>query len=331
MTKLKEAPAAACRLSGGPMKLAASKDAAGKNRPITMRARSADPIEHYYWGRIVHDMAGMRLAKEVIPIDYEHYQPIGFLNTFTASNEGLDVAGELTPRQETGDRGREVIELSDAGVPYEASIYFGEEGLKIEYVGEGAVAPVNGYSFEGPGVIVREWILRGVAVCPYGYDMQTESAFSRNNQQTFTLTEVKPMPTKAPAAKAQELTAETVVAEVIAPAAVEVTTPAAAPAAEPAPVADAAAGARAEAKRFRDRFGDQGAVWFADGLSFDEAAARETKELRAQVAELTTKLSAGKPSGETDPITFDAGDKGAKKFGGMASKVRFAGSAPAAK
>lgn len=41
---------------------------------------------------------------------------------------------------------------------------------------DGEIAPVNGYDFEGPGVIIREWPLRGVAICPYGADANTESA-----------------------------------------------------------------------------------------------------------------------------------------------------------
>jgi hypothetical protein len=78
------------------------------------------------------------------------------------------------------------------GVPYEASIFFGGDGIKIEEVGEGKMQTVNGRQFDGPGVIIREWPLRGVAICPYGADQNTESAaFAKG--QTFTAVKVEPM------------------------------------------------------------------------------------------------------------------------------------------
>jgi hypothetical protein len=68
------------------------------------------------------------------------------------------------------------------GVPYEASIFFGGDGIKIQEIAEGQVEQVNGREFAGPGVIVREWPLRGVAICPYGADSNTESAAFGNGE-----------------------------------------------------------------------------------------------------------------------------------------------------
>jgi len=59
------------------------------------------------------------------------------------------------------------------GVPYEASINFGGDGIKIQELGDGETTEVNGARFDGPGIVVREWPLRGVAICPYGADMNT--------------------------------------------------------------------------------------------------------------------------------------------------------------
>jgi len=60
---------------------------------------------------------------------------------------------------------------STSGTPYEASIYFGGDGIRVEEVAEGQVAQVNGFQFASPGIVIREWPLRGVAVCPYGAEM----------------------------------------------------------------------------------------------------------------------------------------------------------------
>lgn len=127
------------------------------------------------------------MHKSRIPIDYVHdaKEIIGYLNHFDSESGDLVASGALVPFKDS-DRATEIIHKSKEGVPYEASINFGGDGIKVEDVPEGAVAQVNGYQFEGPGVIVREWPLRGVAVCPYGADMNTESAMAfSNNKQVF--------------------------------------------------------------------------------------------------------------------------------------------------
>ncbi|HEY4635660.1 MAG TPA: hypothetical protein VIG92_03785 [Rhodospirillales bacterium] len=338
-----EVPALACHLAGGEVTFAAAK--ASGNVPIRMLARSAQPVEHWWWGRVVHDMSGMR-AKSSIPIDYEHFEPIGFLDKFDATNKGLFVEGELVPTGEPGDITGRLLKLSAGGVPYEASINFGGDGIKTEWLGEDQVAEVNGFTFEGPGVIIREWPLRGVAVCPYGEDANTNSRFHRDPNQVFHLSSKEAAmskPTPAPATKLSDTGA----VETPAAPATETTpaTPAApaekkpaeeTPGPAPTPAADALSAVRAEIKRFRTAFGDKGPVYFDDGLSFEDASARHVKELveantklSAQVKELAEKLSkaTGQPAGELTAVGFDAAD--APKRNGFASKIRFAGAARA--
>jgi len=160
-------PASALRMVVGPFELGDNGENA-KSAPIRMKARTAQPIQHWFWGKVVHDMAGMRLHKERLPIDYVHdpAEVIGYLNHFHAGADGLEVSGALVPFKES-DRATEIIHKARAGVPYEASIYFGGDGIKVEEVAQGQVAQVNGSQFDGPGIVIREWPLRGVAVCPY--------------------------------------------------------------------------------------------------------------------------------------------------------------------
>ncbi len=318
MVDFNEIPAEACLSLGGEVEFG-DNGADAKSVPIKMRARSGQPINHWFWGRLVHDMAGMKLHKGRLPVDYEHGDPIGYLNKFDASDEGLDVAGALVPTRASGDRTLNLIDLARGGVPFEASINFGGDGLKYEIVGEGQVAEVNGYQFEGPGIVIREWPLRGVAVCPYGADMFTESKFNRAEKFSATpieravmADEVKPASDKAeqPAVELQAEANSVEAAEQ--PAAVE-TQIAEAPAVDP----------RAEAKRFRDTFGDKGAVWFAEGREFDACFSQHVKDLETENAELKQRLSAGKVTGEEKPVDFQAGEKPERK--GFAGKIRMQG------
>lgn len=182
-------PAAACVLSGGDVLLANGQPSdKSKTSPVRLTARSGKPIEHPYWGRIVHDLSGMRMHKSRLPIDYAHNESevLGYLNHFDSESGDLVASGALIPFSE-GDRASEVLHKMREGVPYEASIFFGGDGIKIEEVGEGMVAQVNGYTFDGPGIIVREWPLRGVAICPYGADMNTESVTFKDRSKTYSV------------------------------------------------------------------------------------------------------------------------------------------------
>ena len=352
MSERKEVPSTACRFAGGNVEFAQAEQ--DGRIPITMMARSADPVEHPWWGRVVHDMSGMQLHKKVLPADYEHGDPIGLLNEFDASDKGLIVKGLLVPTGEPRDLVPHLTKQSQGGVPYEASINFFGDGIKVEWLGEDQVAQVNGYTFEGPGCIIREWPLRGVAVCPYGADMYTESKFSGAGAESISIhnfkePEMKPG-TKLSGAAATEgkpadttstTTAETKPADEVKP--VETPAPVTTEtAATPAPAAALSAD-RQEAKRFKDAFGDAGVIWYFDGLTFDQATAKQrekadtaAKQLSEKVttlekenAELKKKLGAAGQFGEAEPIETGA-TADAKKRAGFASKISIVGSKPAA-
>lgn len=299
-----------------------------KSVPITMKARSGQPIEHPFWGRVVHDMEGMTLHRKRLPVDYAHGEEIGYLNHFENVNEGLTVSGALVPTSQPNDPALKVIARQRGGVPYEASINFGGDGIRIQEVGEGEVASVNGYQFEGPGVIFRMWPLRGVAVCPYGADMNTESLF--NKADTFSaqlLSKESVMPEATPPVEAP-VTPAAVETPAVQDTPVEAATetPAAVETTSAPPAATELSQERTEAKRFCEAFGEQGAVWFAQGVAFDACYKLSLDAMRKELAELRQKLSVGKVDGETSTVEFQATDKPAVK-GGFASRLKFAGSA----
>lgn len=155
------------------------------NFPLTMTARSAKAIDHWFWGRVVHDLGGM-FHKSKIPVDYCHEEEIGFLDKFGASKDGLVVSGAIVPTGVNSDPSDKIIARLKGGVPYEASINFAGDGTVIEVVSEGATVEVNGFTFLGPGLVFREWPLRGVAICPYGADMNTETSFKQGSSMATT-------------------------------------------------------------------------------------------------------------------------------------------------
>ena len=178
-------PASACTLVVGDFELTSNGENS-KSSKLKLIARSGRPVKHWYWGSVVHDLSGMHMHKSSLSVDYVHdpKEIIGYLNHFDIDSGDLVASGALTPSKHmTPDRALEIIDKMAQGVPYEASINFGGDGIKVQEIAEGELAEVNGYQFEGPGVVVREWPLRGVAICPYGADMNTESTvFSETNK-----------------------------------------------------------------------------------------------------------------------------------------------------
>jgi hypothetical protein len=85
--------------------------------------------------------------------------------------------------------------------------------MRLEKLAAGMVAVVNGREMEGPCVIVREWRLNAVAVCPVGADPNTVTQFSANHPgepvEVVLVTTEAGSSTPEPAATASELTALT--------------------------------------------------------------------------------------------------------------------------
>lgn len=311
------APIAAMRLDAAVSIAAKEADAlAGAPIPVSMLARSAKPIDHWFWGVLVHDMTGMAQSKPTLPIDYCHdsKEVLGYADKVAASNDGLTMSGVLVPFEEK-DRVAEVTHKSAQGVPYEASINFAGDGTVIEYVPEGMSSPVNGYQFEGPGVIVRKWTLRGVAICPYGADQNTTTNLSDAGaadvkfQLTSPAAAGKDNPMNGTdAAKPPVTTDVTPPTEEVKPKA-DATTQVVTPPADAAVLAAAGKGA----EKFITAFGDRGARLFCEGASFEDATAKYLAEVKAShatelsakdatISALTQKVEAANQLAGNDPL-----------------------------
>jgi hypothetical protein len=292
-------PKAALALNIGAMQFTAAREDGVV--PVTVLARSAQPIQHWYWGAVVHDMAGFKPAAPSIPLDYCHddEQIIGFLDAFEPGKDGLTCSGQVVPFGDD-DRASEVIFKSAKGVPYQASIYFDPDELVIEQVPPGMSAQVNGYTQQGPATIIRQWKLRGVATCPYGYDVNTATRLSDGQLAgeidlpiSLTL-----QPTMDNTQSAENKPAEKPQSEL---------------ATKPA---DPVAEFKATLAKFAAKFGpENGAKWAAEGLSYEAALEKHSEALATQLtaatdkkAELETKLAAV-PRGEEKPASFSTTEK----------------------
>jgi hypothetical protein len=323
----RKVPKAALAFHAGQVQFAAK--GANGNSPTSIRARSGKPLAHWYWGKCVHDMAGFQPAAPSIPIDYCHNdsEVLGYLNKFQPSNEGLDCDGEVVPVGD--DRAAQVLEKSSRGVPYQASIYFDQDSLVIEQLGQGAKARVNGYELEGPAIIFRQWMLRGVAICPYGYDVNTSTRLSAGGLAGEIELSISQLTAEAAMDPATNPTTPP------APAAAALT-----PAANPAPATpaekpvDARVEFQATLKKFTEKFGaSNGAKWAAEGLSYEAALEKHAEAQAAEFAagkkELEDRLAAANktiadqasklaavPRGEAEPVSFSAPEQHA---GGQAA------------
>jgi hypothetical protein len=151
-----------------------------KTAKFEMVARTGDPINHHFWGKLIHDNDGCSLHKNRVKIDYNHKETIGFANKINVENGDLKAKGVIQSVK-SGDRAEEVILRGQAGQPYEASIAH-DQNIVLEEVKEGFTATANGRDVEGPALIVREWNLRGIAVCDNGYDMNTITEFTDDSE-----------------------------------------------------------------------------------------------------------------------------------------------------
>jgi hypothetical protein len=175
---LKQVPKNALHVPAGRAIVQFAGGGSANELAITMFARSPEAIDHWYWGKLAHDMQGMILRKSRIPLDWVHdYNlSLGYAERFEASeSKGLTVWGKLVSIG--ADKAAEVIARLKAGIPMEASIDF-EGPMRLEEIREGASARCNGRTITGPATIIRSWRLNAVAVCPFGADPATKTQFS---------------------------------------------------------------------------------------------------------------------------------------------------------
>ena len=296
---------------------------------VRLLARSSGSIEHWYWGnQTIHDMDGMRVA-EKIPIDFNHDvgEVIGYLDSFQVEKEGLVARGKLVSFSDD-DRAAEVAKKSRAGIPWQASINFGGDGISVERISTEGEFTVNNRNFTGDATVIRQWPLRGVAVTPYGADENTDSIVLTNQgERVINLKETNMSDDQNTNEELQEVAQSELetVDELETDAAEEAqadeqqvdevcesddATEQDIEAAEPA--LEAAALSADDGRRYIELFGEIGAVWFIDGKSIAECYALSLAEMTELVAELTDEneklRQAVTADAESKPLAFSAAE-----------------------
>lgn len=304
---------------------------------ISLVART-DSVVDTWMGNFVHDLKGM-FHKDVVPLDWRHDgdELIGFLDTFQVSNNEIRCSGQVVS-VEPGDRAAREIAKARAGIPYEASIFFGGQGIEVEEIPAEKEVIVNGKPFSGPGLVFRKWPMRGVALCPYGKDNDTSVTFKMEAAEkllpalvsTFigekTMSKDKESADAAAetqkALEAKKIALEKKEAEQLAELEREEEKKVAAKieaAASTAPTSpDGLSGAD-----FIKAFGQNGAVWFAEGKTFTEATLLYTAELESRVNRLEKKLAAiKKDSGGDEALNFGDDDEEEQRTSAFVEKVK---------
>ena len=314
-----EVPSAALRLDAT-AELGERSNDESKTAPIRMRARTGDPIDHWYWGRVVHDLDGFELTgdKTRLALLYEHSEPIGYAlrkNISTDSGD-LELSGTLVETRNS-NRATDVIDWMSAGVPFESSISFAGGTPVMEVLeNDKAETTVNGKTFKGPGVVIRKWKLREVSVVSSGADDDTESAlFNQSDSVSVdfiqpTKEEQKMSETNSPVV--EDTKADALEQSVDASADLNSSEGVAETATQPVEEQTALAEV-SPAERYFEAFGEEKGSWyFAHSIPFEQALVDELKRRGEVIANLSSKVDAQATAGHDEALAASAEPKKTK-------------------
>jgi hypothetical protein len=312
-TTIKQVPVTA--LSAPATLLMDGKEDQENQWPIKLQARSKEVLDHWYWGRMVHDFAGME-HKEKIPVDYCHdsWEVMGFCDQFEVTDYGLELSGQVVSASEA-DRSAEVALKAKAGNPYEPSINYSHEGLQTEYIPEGRTAQVNGEELAGPLTIFRNWKLMGVAVCLFGYDSNTSTEMSKRDQFIeISISGGEEMPNKGTKTEQTKTDNSTDLSNQETESGTKTE-----PGKKETGLAKSRDDVRSELELYVERFGSaDGTQYFIEKLSLETSLDRHARKLETdleakekEITELKAKLEAVE-LGETDSVSSGESQPGGK-------------------
>lgn len=134
-----------------------------------MRAYTGPVLKNAFWGRFTIDISGIRTPQGKMPALREHnrLRAVGVLDKKSKSLKALVAEGYFLNSSD----GRECKALLGEGFPMQASI--GVNFEKVEKLDDGETVSVNGGSFTGPGVVVRQSYVREISFVSLGADDNT--------------------------------------------------------------------------------------------------------------------------------------------------------------
>lgn len=288
------------------------KDGDTSTVDLSLVARTSNPVESWI-GDMVHDLKGM-FHKDPVNVDWCHdsNESIGFLDRFDTTDSEITCHGKLVS-VEPGDRADKIMKQAQAGIPFESSIFFGGQGIEVEEVGSKKKLKANGQSYEGPCIVFRKWPMRGVALCPYGRDNNTSANFNfEDGEQEYSVTVIEKDEGDMADNENLEVDNTPEVKEIVTTTTFDIKNDNDKP--EDNKVTGPISSDGLSGKDFIGAFGDKGALWFAEGMTYMQATTMYIKGLEDQVKELTSRLDAMKVNhGGVEVLDSDDGDVDKKK------------------
>lgn len=173
-------PMAAMRVGAEPVTLQAEGNGSdAKSLKVNLKARQRGPINHWYWGKVYHDLASVRFRSK-IALDDTHDVEVGYGRP-VQTEYGLEVDGVVIGNPDMADHpANRILYNLRNGIPQEASIDFGGD-YEVTEIPEGMSMTVNGETADGPAIVIQNWPLRACAICKEGADSSTETTTYSTN------------------------------------------------------------------------------------------------------------------------------------------------------
>ena len=137
----------------------------GQPRRFKLKLYDGSISQHWYWGKLAFDLAGMKLEKAKIPILFGHDTMV---RIGVADKATFDGAFILEGYALDNDDASSVLQDADQGFPFEASLKFDPNKSKFRFVRDGEKAEVNGKTIVGPGTIFTKTVVKEGSVCVFG-------------------------------------------------------------------------------------------------------------------------------------------------------------------
>lgn len=160
------------------------EEGGGAEARFRIQALSGKPIMgHWFWGNLAIELTGIQ-GKNRVPVLVDHD---------VSMRVGVSDQREIDPKHGLMMHGKflansalaaQVRNESKDGFPWEASVRL--MPTKIERVGDGVEAEVNGQKFRGPGHIFRRSQLREVSFTALGADSNTSAAALSDRSEEVT-------------------------------------------------------------------------------------------------------------------------------------------------
>ena len=140
---------------------------------VHLKARSKEPINHWYFGSVAHDFSTMTLPSK-FALDDSHDVEIGYARA-SLTAWGLEADGVVFPNEDNPEHESNRIAYNlKNGIPQQSSIDFSGDYDLLE-IPDGMSYPCNGNILSGPALIIQNWTLKALAICKLGADPNTET------------------------------------------------------------------------------------------------------------------------------------------------------------